>query len=192
MTFNEILEALKEFEGTEDFENYIGGHVTADRVSKFLETEDGKKFIQPTLDKYHSKGLETWKKGNEFKSLVDAKIKELYPEADPKDKRVAELEAQIAKMQAENVRKDLTNKALTFANEKGLPVELVDFFVGADEASTNKNMATFEKIYNGAVSKGIQDGLKGNNYTPPNGSDDGIADGVAAAFAKLNPGIKLT
>lgn len=192
MNFNEIVEALKGFEGTEDFENYIGGHVTADRVSKFLETEDGKKFIQPTLDKYHNKGLENWKKGNEFKSLVDAKIKELYPEADPKDKRVAELEAQIAKMQAENVRKDLTNKALTFANEKGLPVELVDFFVGADEETTNKNMATFEKIYTGAVSKGIKDGLKGSNYTPPNGSDDGITDGVAAAFAKLNPGIKLT
>lgn len=190
MNFNEIIEALKEFEGTEDFESYIGGHVTADRVSKFLETEDGKKYIQPTLDGYFNKGIESWKKGKECQSMIDAKIKELYPEADPKDKEVAALKAELEKIKSESLRKDLTNKALTFANEKGLPVELVDFFIGVDEDTTNKNMATFEKVYTGAVSKGVQDGLKGNNYIPPDGSGS-VTDGVAAAFAKLNPEIKL-
>lgn len=191
MDFNEIVEALKGFDGTDEFESYIGGHVTADRVSKYLDTEDGKKLIQPILDKYHTKGLETWKNNN-LESLVDAKVKELYPEADPKDKEVAALKAELEKMKSESLKKDLTNKALTFANEKGLPVDLVDFFIGADEESTNKNMATFEKIYTGAVSKGIQDGLKGSNYIPPAGSDDINTDGVRAAFAKLNPDIKLT
>ena len=169
MEFNEIVESLKTFEGTEDFENYIGGFVTADRVSKFLETDAGKQFIQPTLDKYHNKGLETWKTNN-LDKLVNEKVKELYPEADPKDTELAKLKADLEAMKAESVRKDLTNKALTVATEKELPIDLISYFVGADEDSTTANLEKLETAFNAAVEKVVTKRL-GKSHKPDAGDD---------------------
>lgn len=169
MEFNEIVESLKTFEGTEDFENYIGGFVTADRVSKFLETDAGKQFIQPTLDKYHNKGLETWKTNN-LDKLVSEKVKELYPEADPKDTELAKLKADLEAMKAESVRKDLTNKALTVATEKELPIDLISYFVGTDEDSTTANLEKLETAFNAAVEKVVTKKL-GKSHKPDAGDD---------------------
>ena len=169
MEFNEIVESLKTFEGTEDFENYIGGFVTADRVSKFLETDAGKQFIQPTLDKYHNKGLETWKTNN-LDKLVNEKVKELYPEADPKDTELAKLKADLEAMKAESVRKDLTNKALTVATEKELPIDLISYFVGAEEDSTTANLEKLETAFNAAVEKVVTKRL-GKSHKPDAGDD---------------------
>ena len=185
MNFNEAVEAFEGFKDTEDFENYVGGFVTADRVSKFLETEDGKKFIQPTLDKYHNKGLESWKQGEEFKSLVDAKIKELYPDADPKDTEIAKLKAEFEALKAESVRKDLTNKALTIATEKGLPVDLVNFFVGEDEAATTKNLETLETAFSAAVEKVVTERL-GKSHKPDGGGVEGKLDPAKLATMTLD------
>lgn len=185
MNFNEIIDSLKSFEGTEEFETYVSGLMNADRVGKYLDTEDGKKYINPKMDKHFSTSLETWKKNN-LDALVDAKVKELYPEADPKDKKVAELQAELEKIKADNLRKDLKNKALTFATEKGLPVDLVDFFIGTDEKTTIANMETLEKTYTAAIANAVRGKLKGDNYAPPADDGDPI-DGVTAAFRKLNP-----
>ena len=189
MEFNEIIEALKQFENTPEFDNYVSGHVNADRVTKYLGTDDGKKLLQPQLDSYFSKGLETWKTNN-LDGLVNAKVKELYPDADPKDTELAAVKAELEKMKAESLRKDLTNKALTIANEKHLPVDLVSFFIGADEKTTTDNMGKFEKAFTDALGVAVKEKLKGNSYVPPDGEVETM-DGVTAAFAKLNPNIKI-
>ena len=59
MEFSEIIAELKKHEQTPEFENYVNGLLNDDRVSKYLESENGKKMIQPKLDSYFSKGLET-------------------------------------------------------------------------------------------------------------------------------------
>ncbi|MBQ7801331.1 MAG: DUF4355 domain-containing protein [Oscillospiraceae bacterium] len=189
MEFSEIIAELKKFEGTEEFNNYVNGLMNADRVKAFLATDDGKKLMQPQLDSYFSKGLETWKTNN-LQGLIDAKVKEMYPDADPKDTELAGLKAELERMKAEALRKDLTNKALTIATEKGLPVDLVQFFVGADEKSTIANMETLEKSYGVALGAAVEKKLKDSNYTPPKG-DDKPVDGVTAAFMNRNPGLQF-
>lgn len=191
MTFAEIMAELKNFEGSEDFNNYVSGLLDADRVNAYLTTDDGKRLLQPMLDKYHNKSLETWKNGSEFKSLLDAKIKELYPEADPKDTELAQLKAEIERMKTEAIRKDLTSQALKFANEKGLPADLVDFFIGADDKATKKNLELFEKHFSAGITDGVNKRLKDANYVPPNG-DAGAIDGVTAAFMRRNPDIDFS
>ena len=190
MEFTEIIEALKGFEGSEDFENYISGQMNADRVNKYLDSDDGKKTIQPKLDSYFSKGLETWKNNN-LDNLVSAKVKELYPDADPKDTEIAAMKAELEKLKAEAARKDLTNRAITTATEKGLPLDIVDYFVGADEKTTDDNIARLEKAFTEALNSAVTEKLKSNSYVPPDGQDNEYTDGVTAAFAKLNPNIKL-
>ena len=189
MEFSEIVSELKKHEQTPEFENYVNGLLNDDRVSKYLESENGKKMIQPKLDSYFSKGLETWKSNN-LSGLVDAKVKELYPEADPKDTELAQLKKELERIKSEAIRKDLTNKALQIANEKGLPIDLIDYFVGADEKTTTANLEKFEKVFASSLSSAVENKLKDNSYVPPNGDTEPI-DGVTAAFAKLNPNIKI-
>ena len=189
MEFSELIEQMKTFENSEEYENYVNGLMNNDRVTKYLDTDDGKKMMQPKLDSYFSKGLETWKTNN-LDNLVNAKVKELYPDADPKDTEIAAMKAELEKIKAESQRKDLTNQALKIANEKGLPVDLVSFFVGADEKTTTTNMSKLETAFTTALSEAVKNKLKGESYVPPDGETEDI-DGVTAAFAKLNPGIKI-
>ena len=77
MEFKEIIAELDKFKDTEDYNGYIGGLINADRVGKYLESDDGKKYIQPTLDKYHSKGLESWK-ASSLPKILDEEIKKRF------------------------------------------------------------------------------------------------------------------
>lgn len=189
MEFKEIIAELDKFKDSDDYKNYVSGLMTADRVSAFLDTDDGKKMLQPTLDKYHSKSLDSWKNNN-LSKLVDDEVKKRYPETDPKDAKLAELQAQFEQMKAEATRKDLTNKALKVATEKGLPVELIDFLIGNDEETTTNNLSTFEKIFNDKLSAGVETKLKANTYVPPVDEPDQL-DGVERAFLSKNPGLKI-
>lgn len=190
MDIKEILTELKKFEDTEEYKAFVAGLINTERVKAFLSTDDGKKLLQPQLDSYFSKGLETWKNNN-LDNLVNAKVKELYPDADPKDTELAEVKAELERMKAESIRKDLTNKALTYANEKGLPSDLVDYFVGTDEKSTNDNLEKFEKAFSSAIGAAVDKKLKGSSYVPPDDDDTEPMDGVTAAFNKLNPNISV-
>lgn len=190
MNFDEVIKALKEFEGSEEYNNFISGLINDERVNAYLDTDNGKKLMQPRLDRYSNKSLESWK-ANNLQGLVDAKVKELYPDADPKDIEIQKLKQELAEQKASALRQTLTNKALTVANEKGLPADLVGYFIGADEDSTMENLSNFEKIYTGAISAKVDEKLKGASHVPPIDDNEPI-DGVTAAFQALNPGLKIS
>ena len=187
MEFTELLEQIKQFEGTDEYNNYVNSLINDDRVNTYLGTENGKKLIQPTLDKYYSKGLETWK-ANNLEKLINEGIKAKYPEADPRDIELKKLQSEIDKIRQESIHKDLSNKALKVATEKGLPVELIDYFIGYDEDTTNCNLETLEKVFNEKVSHAVDKKFETGSYTPPSG-DDAVLSGVEKAFRELNPNL---
>lgn len=145
--------------GGDALTNYIKGltptepqAITLEGVKKFLvENEDGKKHVQSLTDSQVTKGIETainnFKK-DKLPSLIDEEYKKKYPEADPKDKALLDLQHEMAGMKAENLRKDLTNKTLKTLTEKKLPSQLIDLVVGNDEDSTTKNLETITNILN--------------------------------------------
>jgi hypothetical protein len=167
--FDEVKAYFDTNKDTEEIKNYIGGlnPVTTDRANAFLNTEDGKKLLQPKLDTYHNKGLESWKTNN-LDTLVAAKVKELHPDADPKDLALNKLQAQLDKMQGDSARKDLTNKTLKQFQEKKLPAELVDFIIGADEDATSKNLEMLTALFAKHDEAIKTEFAKSNSYTPPN------------------------
>lgn len=189
MNFEEILKELEKFNGSDDLNKYISGQINSDMVKVFLETDEGKKLLQPMLDSFFSKGLETWKTNNLTK-LVDDKVKELYPEADPKDKELAALKAEMEQMKATALREKLTNQVLKLASEKGVPSDFADYLIATDEESTIKRFNDFESIYSKAISNSVNEKLKGAGYTPPDDHSDNL-DGVSAAFMSINPNIQI-
>lgn len=190
MDFNEAVQNFEQFKDSEDYTNYVNGLVNDDRVTAYLETENGKKLMQPKLDSYFSKGLETWKSNN-LQKLIDDKVSELYPEQTAEQKELATIKAQLAEMQAAATREKLKNSALTYATEKKLPTDIVDYFIGKDEAETTANLKKLESVFSAAIKAAAKDGLKQNSYTPTSDNDDEEIDGIEATFRKLNPNLKI-
>lgn len=176
MAIENFDEVKAYFEANKDNENvkgYVGSFINSDRVNNFLNTDDGKKFLQPMLDKYHSKGLETWKTNN-LSKLVDEEVKKRFPDADPKDIELKKLQAQIDQMQNDSKRKDLTNKTLKQFQDKQLPTELVDFIIGQDEEATNKNIEMLTALFAKHDEAIKTEFAKGNSYVPPKGDKSNL------------------
>ena len=173
MDINEVKQFIEENKDNEEVKNYIGGFITSDRVESFLNNDDGKKLLQPKLDSYFNKGLETWKTNN-IEKLLDAEIKKRFPEKDQKDIELEKVKAELENIKASALRKELMNKALLIADEKKLPKDIVNFFIGVDEETTNKNLEALESVFSKHVETLVQERLKGNSYTPPKGGDDDV------------------
>ena len=171
MDINEVKQFIEANKDNEEVQNYIGGFITSDRVTQFLEQEEGKKLLQPKLDSYFSKGLDTWKTNN-IEKLLDEEINKRFPEKDVKDIELEKIRAELEKIKAEANRKELTNKALIVADEKKLPKELVDYFIGNDEENTTKNLAKLESVFSKHVETLVQERLKDSSYTPPKGGNN--------------------
>ena len=67
MTFEELIKQLKQFENTDDYKNFISGLLNDERVTAYLETENGKKLMQPKYDSYFSKGFRIY--DTEYKKI---------------------------------------------------------------------------------------------------------------------------
>lgn len=184
--FNEVKTYIQEnLDKNEEVKNYVGGFVTADRVNSFLETDEGKKLVQPKIDSHFTKGLETWKSNNLTK-LIDEEVKKRFPEAKPEEVELKKLQAEIAQMKNDALKKDLTNKTLKQFQEKKLPVELVDYILGADEETTNKNIEMLASLLAKRDEEIKTEIIKGNSYTPPNpkGGLGKEADAIKAEMQK--------
>ncbi len=127
-------------------------------------------FMDSARESHFTKALETWKTNN-LDKLVDAKVKELYPEQDPKDTELAQLKKIVEDMKREKELETLKNKAFKIANEKKLPVELIDFCIGQDETSTLQNIDAISAII-AKRDEEIKTGLlKEHSYVPPTGGE---------------------
>ena len=175
MNFEEVKGFLESEAGkSKEVTTFLQGIVpaTVARVEGFVATPEGKSWLDSAKDKHLQKGLETWKTNN-LESLLDAEVKKRFPEKDPKDIEMEKLKNEIEQMKQSKEKETLTNKAMKLAGEKGLPLDLVGFFIGADEDSTTTNLKSLEDTFNVSVQKGLEERLKTNGYTPPAGGEVG-------------------
>lgn len=154
MNLEDVIKFLSENKDNDEVKSYLSELKTVSKedVEGYLDTEEGKKLLQPRLDKYFTKGLETWKEKN-LDKLVDDKVKELYPEETPEQKKLRELELKLEKAEKEKARESLKNKAISLLTEKELPTKLVDKLLGEDEDSTIENITLYEEVVNDVRSK---------------------------------------
>lgn len=161
---------LKDGVKEEDIKNYLEGlALTPEGVKQYLETDEGRKLIQPTLDKYHAKSLESWKANNLEKltqEAVDRAIAEKYPEETEEQKRLKRLEQELESERKARNREYLRNKALSKATEKGLPVDLVDHFLGDDEDATLQNISKLEETWLKQLNDAVENKFKGSGRNP--------------------------
>lgn len=164
MELKDVQEFIEANKDNTDVQGYIGGFITPDRVSGFLGTEEGKKLIQPTIDSNFTKGLETWKTNN-LQKLIDEAVTKANPAETPEQKQIRELTERLNQKETEEKKQMLLNKGLLKADEMKLPKDLVSFFLGEDEDTTNKNLETLGNVFNSHIENVLKQKL-GEGYKP--------------------------
>lgn len=171
MNLEDIKKYFEENKDQEEVKNYLQGlsKVTSEGVESFLDTDEGKKLLQPRLDKYFNQGLETFKLKS-MPKFIDEEIKKRFPEKDEKDIELEKIRSEFEQMKREKTRESLTNKAIKFANENKLPVDLVDYLVSDDEEKTNTNLNKFKEVWSGQLQTVKDELIKGNGVNLKDGN----------------------
>lgn len=191
MTLDEVKQYINESKNTEETKAYLQGLITVEGVQNFMETQDGKSWLDSVKDKHLQKGLETWK-ANNLQKEIDKRIAELYPEESEEKKQLRDLNSKIEKMEQEKQREILKNKALTVAAEKKLPItNIVDLLLGKDEESTLENIGRLETVFGDSVQSAVEERLKSDSYIPPKSKEQepkvkNLGDALKNYYTKNN------
>ncbi|HDF4190044.1 TPA: DUF4355 domain-containing protein [Staphylococcus aureus] len=161
MNIEEVKSFFEENKDDKEVKDYLKGlkTVSVDDVKGFLDTEEGKRFIQPELDRYHSKGLESWKEKN-LEDLIEQEVRKRNPEQSEEQKRISALEQELEKRDAEAKREKLRSNALGKAQELNLPTSLVDRFLGDSDEDTEQNLKALKETFDKYVQKGVESKFK--------------------------------
>ncbi|NHM75406.1 DUF4355 domain-containing protein [Staphylococcus sp. 11007852] len=161
MNVEDIKSYFEEHKDDKDVKEYLSGlkTVSVDDVKGFLDTEEGKRFIQPELDRYHTKGLESWKEKN-LESLIEKEVQKRNPEQSEEQKRISALEKELEKRDAEAKREKLRSYALGKAQEMNLPSSLVDRFLGDSDEDTEANLKALKETFDKYVKEGVESKFK--------------------------------
>jgi hypothetical protein len=149
-----------------DVTKFVSGLVTPDRVNAFLTTDDGKKLIQPTLDSYHAKSLEGWKKTN-LQKVIDEEVTKRNPAESEDQKRLRKIEQDNQALQSQIKRGQLKDALITQAQKDSFPLSLIDYAIGEDEQITNANYAKLKDVFSKALDAEVDVRFKTNGRTPP-------------------------
>ncbi|HDZ6514279.1 TPA: DUF4355 domain-containing protein [Staphylococcus aureus] len=161
MNIEEVKSFFEEHKDDKEVKDYLNGlkTVSVDDIKGFLDTEEGKRFIQPELDRYHSKGLESWKEKN-LEDLIEQEVRKRNPEQSEEQKRISALEQELEKRDAEAKREKLRSNALGKAQELNLPTSLVDRFLGDSDEDTEQNLKALKETFDKYVQKGVESKFK--------------------------------
>ncbi|MBJ6151983.1 DUF4355 domain-containing protein [Staphylococcus aureus] len=161
MNIEEVKSFFEEHKDDKEVKDYLNGlkTVSVDDVKGFLDTEEGKRFIQPELDRYHSKGLESWKEKN-LENLIEQEVQKRNPEQSEEQKRISALEKELEKRDAEAKREKLRSNALGKAQELNLPTSLVDRFLGDSDEDTEQNLKALKETFDKYVQEGVESKFK--------------------------------
>lgn len=174
MPLGQIKQLIDQNKDNQEVQNYLKGlnPITPEGVTAFLDTEAGKKVLQPRLDSHFTKGLDTWKNNN-LSGLLDEEIKKKFPGETEEQKRLRNLEDELTKERQARLKSELVNKATTLATQKGLPVEIISYFVGQDEETTTNNLTALENIWQQALEKAVEAKFKDSGRSPNPGGGGG-------------------
>nr|WP_309101697.1 DUF4355 domain-containing protein [Fredinandcohnia onubensis] len=187
------LEAVKKFltdnKDNTEVKAYLGelSAPTVEGVKGFLDTEEGKKLLQPRLDSYFTKGLETWKQNN-LEKLITEEVNKRNPSKTPEQLELEKLRKEIEDERKARNREALVNKALKVAKDKNLPDGIIDFFIAEDEDGTTANLTKLEEEYTKAVQAAVDAKFKenGRDINQGGGGSLGGAIDIGSLASEVN------
>jgi hypothetical protein len=136
MTIEEVKEFIAANAKDEKVAAFIASltpAVTPEVVKPFLETDDGRRLLQPFLDRRVTEALKTYKEGHfedEVKAAVATEILRLNPKETEEQKRLREVEGKLTAAEAKAKRAELHRRGMEVLTKSGVPSWWIDQFTG--------------------------------------------------------------
>lgn len=171
MEIEEIQEYInqnKESEEVKDFIKSFQQPLTNNVVETWCKDGEGRSWLDRNCDIYSRKAVETAKTNaiaKYEKEVLPNRIEEAIKANSNKGKtpdqlQLEGLQKQIEEMKAEKFKSDMTTKFTKDLAEKGLPIDLINFALGKDEETTQKNIENLTGILNGYVTNNVDKTVK--------------------------------
>lgn len=160
LTFEDVKNFIEVNYEQNDIQEFFGN-----KFKNYIDTEKGKELIQPTLDRYVSKGIETFK-AKTLPSIIDEEVTKRLPSETPEQKRIRELEEKLNNQEKDSFKKDLKNNAMKLLNEKGLPTVLADYLSGDSIEGIRHCVNNLEVEWTLGMEEKINNKLKSFGKTP--------------------------
>ncbi|WP_026887858.1 DUF4355 domain-containing protein [Clostridium beijerinckii] len=202
MIKSELMELLKDMDDNTDITETIQGieglvktfdanSIGLDEFKTILESNEvAKSYYQSSLDSGIGKGVASFKEKT-LPKLIEEGIKAKSNEnKSPEQIAYEEMKSKYEAMEKQIQMKDLTNKYSKVLNEKGLPLELVDYILGdGNEEVINGNIDKFTNMFSTTIDSKVNEKLKTNSYVPPKDGNVQMVSGVEQAFYAKNPSL---
>lgn len=124
----------------------------------FMETEEGRKILNPMFDSRVSKAIETWKSNN-LEKEIQAKLVEQGFVQTEEQKQMLALKQEIENIKLEKTRAELNALKLSELSSNGLSADFARYIVGDTEEAIRESIqglkATFETTVSEVVKKKI-------------------------------------
>lgn len=179
--------------GTELVKGFINKGLTLEAFKGKLKEKEFKDFINGEGGKDFEKRLKKWKEENLEKEL-EPFMNEKYPDlvTDPTQKKLLELEKELEKERTANARKDLITEAIKYANENGIPSNLVENFLGEDLEKTKVNLDSFVESINPWVDEKVNERLGASSWIPGGNGGNATSNLGSEAAKRRNEKSELT
>lgn len=132
---------------------------------KFMETDEGRKILNPMFDKRVSTAIETWKTNNIDKVVNDELVKRGFVQTE-EQKKMMELENEIASIRKEKEMAEKRAIALAELNANGLNATLADYIPHDSEESIRNGVTTFKSILDDLVAQEVKKKTAGTGAKP--------------------------
>jgi hypothetical protein len=189
MTVAEIKAFLKENAGQEEVKAFLAEFdkpLTAESVGKWIDTDEGKKLVQPLMDKRVTEALKTYREGHydaEVKKAVAEELQRLNPKETPEQKQIRELVEKDRQRDAAFAKERLDRQVLEVLASEGLAPWYVDVLPG-NTIEEKKTAIAKIKADRSDLEKKVRNEILAGGFRPGSGNG-GAGNGVKPDLAKL-------
>ena len=160
VTLDDVKKFMTDNKEDKDVVAYVN-----EQGKSFLDSPEGKSLLQPKLDSFFSKGLESWK-DRTLPTIIEDEIKKRNPEETAEQKRIRELEDKINKQEKDNLRLNLKTLTTKELGDKGLPVGIAELVNFETEEIMRDAIVKLDEMFKPFIDGAVEKRLKEAGKTP--------------------------
>ena len=138
-------------------------------IGKAITAHD-EKFNKEKLPKILEDAIKA--KSNEGKTEIEIKFEEMQKE--------------MENMKSEKTKAEMSSKYTKVLGEKGLPIELINYVLGADDESTTANIEQIGTLFTSAIQANTKSLVNNSGYVPPIGAPGDKGAVTKEQFKKMS------
>ena len=139
--------------------------LTVEDFKQFMETEEGRKVLNPMFDSKVSTAINTWKTNNLDKVIDEELVKRGYVQTE-EQKQMMELKKELENIKQEKIYAELKTVKMAELSAHGLDASLAKYITADNEEGIRDSVNYFKGMIDAQVTKGIEKALANSGAKP--------------------------